>query len=101
MRAKDGDESGCWLTYIGCLMDEKSHHGLLPSVLAKGAQCGVGKQLELADDLPGEAASSSPACSSYPLCFDVSISPHPICTQLPGDARAGAEGFSWRIYDSS
>lgn len=57
--------------------------------------CGVGEQLELADDLPGEAASPSPACSSYPLCFDVSIFPHPYvhnCLEIPELALRDSAG---------
>lgn len=86
-------------------MDEMSHHGQLPSVLAKGAQQGGGEQFELAEDLPGEEVSlHSESRTLLPpsllWCLWIS-SPHRIRTQLPRDTRAGTEGFSCRLYDSS
>lgn len=93
----DGEESSYCLMYSGCLMDEMSHHGHLPSVLAKGVQQGVGEQLKLAEDLPGEEAFlHTESCTLSPpslLWHLHASSPHGICMQLPGDTRGGAEGF--------
>lgn len=82
-----GEESSYWLTYVGCLMDEVSHHRHLPSVLAKELSRMLVSSLNWLKTSLEKRCPFTPslARSPYPLCFGISVSPHPTgsCLEIP------------------